>query len=615
MGQSRKHFGQSQFWLSAWITAALGLATCTLIPWLLMALERDDVEASESALMLAVARQLTHGPRELYGPYDSSNLLVLIHAPLYYRLAALAAWPIARTGTDAETAARIAGRALSLAGWVAMLAGAFVLARVPRTPRVAGWWAVLLAAATPVYGGLPFEVRPDMIGIALQTWGVILVFSSLSVQEPSDTRKTQVGIEPHVWLRRERPADLRKILLAFTCFALAGCVKQHLVVASGVAVYLLVGARAQGRLGWKAIGGALLLDAIILLSYYGFEEWATAGRMSRSMLAAKEASLIHPSTWPNAGEFMLVLCWKCVGLILLLAAAALAAVSARGGLWRRLLTTAGTGLVGLVAGLAIVQIFAVTPAISNLIVLGLVATMVCFAPITAFALKRAWQAGEIDPALAFYLACELALSAYLVRQSTGAWYNYTVQGMFFASVLAARVLARAVERPLPARAVVAVALAVLAVPAFALTDAKETLARRRAESVLIGRLFERVDANADSVFFAGRPGLNRVHGRADLVYDPWLYPVFESMGLARPRSAWLARALETGPVKVIVTSVPQSRIDGIPRELPELGYTLRMRLGPWLVWTRKPRPAGPALRSFDLERLPRPTRSIANPIS
>ena len=159
-------------WLTAWITTALCLGACTFLPWLRMAIEREDVEASESPLMLAVARQLTHRPSELYGPYGGHNPLVLIHPPLYYRLAALCAWPMTRAGLDAETAAHVAGRSLSLLGWTAMLAGAFFLARLQGAPPVAGWWAGLLAAATPVYGGLPFEVRPDMVAVAFQTWGV-----------------------------------------------------------------------------------------------------------------------------------------------------------------------------------------------------------------------------------------------------------------------------------------------------------------------------------------------------------------------------------------------------------------------------------------------------------
>jgi hypothetical protein len=641
MSESGRRLRQSRFWLSAWVTAALVLAAATLLPWFVMAVERDDVEASESPLLLAVARQLSHGPSELYGPYGASNLLVLIHPPLYYRLAALSAWPIARAGVDVETAARFAGRTLSFLGWMATLAGAFVLARIPTAPRIAGWWAVLLVAATPVYGGLPFEVRPDLIGVALQTWGVVLVFAALPGNGPPDNLK---------------------ILLAFAFFALAGCIKQHLVVTPGVAFFLLIGARTPGRPGWKTIAGALLLELLIILSFYGFEEWVTAGRMSRAMLAAKRAAVIHPSTWQNAGAFMLVLGWKCVGLIVVSAAAALAAVSRRDGLWRRVLTTTGAALIGLVAALTIAQVFAVTPWISQLIVLGLVVTTVCFAPKGAVALRRAWRGGEIDPALGVFLASELLLTAYLVERSTGAWYNYAVQAVVFASVLAARALARgigetlparptparaavwnamvraleealpeargtkehgtalkalarALDRPLPARAILAVVLAVLAVPAFALTDVKETIARRQAESVLIRRLFERTDAKPDAVFFADRPGLNRVHGRVDLVYDPWLYPVFESMGLAEPRSEWLVRALETGPVRLVVTSAPQTRIDGIPRELPELGYTLRLRMGPWLVWTRKLPPGGRgALALRPGPGLRRPARSAANSI-
>ena len=39
-------------------------------------------------------------------------------------------------------------------------------------------------------------------------------------------------------------------------------------------------------------------------------------------------------------------------------------------------------LIGLVAALTVVQVFAVTPSISDAIVLGLVVTMVCFLPMS-----------------------------------------------------------------------------------------------------------------------------------------------------------------------------------------------------------------------------------------
>ncbi len=272
-GTGARGLRRSRFWLTAWVTAALVLAAGTLLPWFAMAIERDDVEASESPLLLAVARQLTHGPRELYGPYGAGNPLVLIHPPLYYRLAALCAWPIARAGIDVETAARIAGRTLSLLGWMATLAGAFVLARVPSAPRNAGWWAILLAAATPVYGGLPLEVRPDLIGVALQTWGVVLIFAAP--------------------LRNGRP-DKLKILLAFAFFALAGCIKQHLVVTPGVAFFLLIGARTAGRPGWKTIAGALLArgtHSVVVLRIRG----VVNGRTDVSFDAGCEGSRCHPS--------------------------------------------------------------------------------------------------------------------------------------------------------------------------------------------------------------------------------------------------------------------------------------------------------------------------------
>ena len=165
------------------------------------------------------------------------------------------------------------------------------------------------------------------------------------------------------------------IVLAFICFALAGGAKAHLVVTPGVSTFFLVGVWKEGRVGWKMLAAAFLVDLVMLLTYFGCEEWATAGRMSRSIFAAaRECTVIHPSTWQNAGNFMLVLGWKCVGLILLLAAASLAAVSARAGEAHRLLTTAGAAVVGLVATLTVVQIFAVAPGISRLIVLGLVVT-------------------------------------------------------------------------------------------------------------------------------------------------------------------------------------------------------------------------------------------------
>src|SRR5262249_31539356 len=101
-------------WASAWVTALLAVsAAITLGYWALRGLGKRDTEAMESPLMMSVARQLIEGPRDLYGPFGGSNPLVLIHAPLYYRAAALLAWPMARAGLHPVVAARVAGRLIS----------------------------------------------------------------------------------------------------------------------------------------------------------------------------------------------------------------------------------------------------------------------------------------------------------------------------------------------------------------------------------------------------------------------------------------------------------------------------------------------------------------------
>src|SRR5690349_14756478 len=83
----------------ALVTSILAVSACVFVVFRLsLALGREDVDKYESPLMLSVARQLVAGPWQLYGPFAARNPLVLIHAPLYYRAAALVAWPLARAG-------------------------------------------------------------------------------------------------------------------------------------------------------------------------------------------------------------------------------------------------------------------------------------------------------------------------------------------------------------------------------------------------------------------------------------------------------------------------------------------------------------------------------------
>ena len=105
---------------------------------------------------------------------------------------------------------------------------------------------------------------------------------------------------------------------------------------------------------------------------------------------------------------------------------------------------------------------------------------------------------------------------------------------------------------------------------------------------------EEIKRPRSELYFAGNPGLNRLYGQLDLVHDDWLYPVFESMRLAEPRSAWLELALTRGSVRFVVNTSSDSRIDGLDKPLSDLGYIRRFQLGPFFVWEnvvrRRPTP-------------------------
>ena len=62
-------------------------------------------------------------------------------------------------------------------------------------------------------------------------------------------------------------------------------------------------------------------------------------------------------------------------------------------------------------------------------------------------------------------------------------------------------------------------------------------------------MVEHLKLPPSAFFFLERPGINRVNGRLELVYDDWLYPVFESLHLAEPRSGWLG--LRSDPARYV----------------------------------------------------------------
>ncbi len=483
-------------WPKIWISVFLALGACTLIPWVAMAFQAEDIEALESPLLFSVAHEIESGPRGLYGPYCGRYPLVLIHAPLYYRLAGVMGWLLSTAGCNPVTAALAAGRLLSALGFLATLAAAYGLARMGGMPVRAGGWAVLLVASTPIYGGIPFEVRPDMLGIAFQTTGTLLVLAALATV----------------------PVREAKLNAAAACFAAALCIKQQYLVAPLVSVLLMARALARGRLGVAAIARFVAIAMVLTLLYYGAEEWITGGHMSKSVfIAARNVSRVQPADWSFAGNLLLALIWKCVGPILLLAAAGLAIVSGRAGPARRAFVIAGTGVIGVVVALAAVQFFTVRIGISALLAAGLLVAIVAVIP-TCVLFEKSVMGDGLDRALWVYMAAEMAFTMLLWRLSTGGWFNYAIPAVVFGCIMTSRVLARACDRPRSWRHLLPAALAVVVVPVFALTDIQQvSLAphgREAGDRAIVGAIPARIDravfrrpSGGEPPARADRPGL------------------------------------------------------------------------------------------------------------
>ena len=103
--------------------------------------------------------------------------------------------------------------------------------------------------------------------------------------------------------------------------------------------------------------------------------------------------------------------------------------------------------------------------------------------------------------------------------------------------------------------------------------------RLSAELVVAG-----LKAPVSEFYFVGDPGKNRQYGRIDLVFDHWLYPVFESVHAAEPRSIWLRRALTDGSVRFVITTSQDPWVDGVEEPLTQLGYTRRFLIASLYVW-------------------------------
>jgi hypothetical protein len=549
----------------SFMTATLALAAFLFVGARgLLALGTLDTDALESPLLLSVARQLVVGPWELYGPYGEQNPLVLIHAPLYYHLAALVALPLHRAGLDPVSAARMAGRAVSSLGLLATLGAAHRMARLGGGPARAGWWAVLLVAGAPALEGVPFAVRPDLLGVALQSTAAGLVLQALLTQKP----RTAV------------------VVGAFAMFGLALCVKQQYLATPVASTGLLVWAWRQCRVERRQIELGLLVAASIVVAVYLLEGLLTGGRMWQAVfVAASHLGQVHPAGWLHVATVAAAVVGKEAGLIAVLLAAGLASLPAGQGLIR-LLFRAGCLVTGSIAALLIVQLVVVRPWVSGPLLAAVLSSLIFIIPACAAVSRRSIAGSPIDAALWALCAGELVLALALSRITTGAWINYAIQAVVFLAVITARALERAAPRAPQFGALAPAVLAALAVLAATLMDIKELASRRRAARAALEPVLAYAGRSSSALYFSDEPGLNRVYGRLDLVFDDWLYPVFESLGLAEPRARWLRAALATGPVRVVVLESDNPRVDGIPDDLPALGYERVARTGRFVIWRR-----------------------------
>jgi hypothetical protein len=558
---------------SAWVTVVLATSAVIAIGLgILRALSLQDAEALESPLVLSIARQLFKGPWELYGPFGGQNPLVLIHPPLYYHLCALVAWPIARAGLHPLPAAIIAGRSLSMLGLVVIFVAAYRLARIDGAGRRAGWWSLFLFASAPVVGVIPFAARPDILGVALQTTGALLVLSVLGANRPRDTRLT----------------------VAFALFGLAACVKQHFVVGPFVSTCLLLAAWRRGQVRFGCIVRGLVTALAVVLAVYGTEELATGGRMSQAvLLAAANAARLHAAAWSYTAILLLAIIVRSSGLIALMVASGLAMNPTDAKPSRRVLLVAGKVLVGSIFILMTLRVIVTSKWLSVYSFGADLIAMFIVLPVCAFLEPRSRGRGWPDRALWCYLTGELALLVVLCRTSTGAWVNYAIPATVFACVLAARALDHALGEALEPGRLLPLALAAATPLTGAVADAYWAVRASGREQMAVAQLFVAIGRPPSEFFFVDRPGDNRLYGRPELVYDHWLYPVFESIHLAEPRSTWLRHALTAGPVHFVINTSESEQIEGVGLTLPELGYSRRIQIGPFVVWERTGPSSGP----------------------
>ena len=365
--------------------------------------------------------------------------------------------------------------------------------------------------------------------------------------------------------------------------------KQHYVATAAISTFFLISACLRGRQSFKAVARGLLSGLTIVLVVYGIEELATGGRMSQAVFrAAAAASRVHPADSVRASIVFVAILGKSGGLITIMMAACLATVGPRGGVARVALLIVGTVLTVLIAASSFLSLLRIVVTSRDMLLGAAYLAIGVFlvVPACTLLMPRSRLVRGLDRVLWIYVAAELGLVTILSEMSTGAWVNYGIQAVIFASVLVARALERALDLTHLPRQVLPIALSAVVVFLGASGDAMKTFRIRSVDRNAMAQVLLHVGRPPTEVFVVARPGDNRVNGRLDLVYDNWLYPVFESIHQAEARSIWLRRTLTSGGIRYVVNTSDTPEIEGLGESLPHLGYVTDFTLGPFYVWRR-----------------------------
>ena len=325
------------------------------------------------------------------------------------------------------------------------------------------------------------------------------------------------------------------LALAFTAFGLGLATKQHYIVGPALATLLLAVAWGRGVFPARPVLIGMSTGGAITLAYLALEQSLTRGQLSSAcFLLPGQLGRLAEGSWTQVALVFRVTTLRSLGLIALTLAALLAA-------------------------------------------------------------GKRLRLAPLDRALLLYAAAELLLMVRMCHDSSGAWFNYAIPATLALSLFTGRLLEGLLQNPAPLLRMTPLILAALLLLGInvrlAAWGIRFHAQERQAFATLLADPEVAAVPPAERYFADSIQHYNWRAGRAALTHDVWLYRPFETIHAAAPRADWLEPALEHGPVRLLILpartdpSAPP-RWDGLDRPVPDLGYHLLKRSGPFEIWKR-----------------------------